>query len=146
MHPGEPARKKVKLATDLEVLQDTAKSLAKPIDLILRDPSVASDACGLAESTTSPLAITESQSLSVFVLDMQSRLFVTGQLLLKVTLLCVSCHLPVTFVCMHHLPNYYTMTHSKADPRAIATQRSHSESALSMCTTSSSLLSSRCTM
>lgn len=97
MHSSEPARKKVKLAPDVDVLQDTAKSLAKPLDLILRDPSVA-DACELAESTTSAVAATESQSFSVFVLDMQSRLFVTGQLQLplKVTLLCVSCHLPVT--------------------------------------------------
>lgn len=88
MHSSEPVRKKVKLVPDVDLLQGTGKSLVAPADVTLRGPSNASDSCELAESTTSATAVVESQSFRVFVLDIESRLFVTGQLLLKVALLC----------------------------------------------------------
>ena len=82
MHSGEPVRKKVKTRNDTDVdgLQDNAKTLVQPID-IPRDLSFASDTSPseLAQSTTSELVATvKSNSFTVFVLDVENRLFVTG--------------------------------------------------------------------
>lgn len=73
MRSSEPARKKVKLAVDIDVavLQGDAMMLVKPVDIT----SDACDTCDLAEST---IAATGSQSFTVLVLDTESRLFVTG--------------------------------------------------------------------
>ena len=82
MHSGEPARKKVKTRHDTYVdgLQDNARTLVQPVD-IPRDLSFASDTSPskLAPSTTSELVATvNSNSFTVFVLDVKNRLFMTG--------------------------------------------------------------------
>ena len=114
MHSSEPARKKVKLVSDVDLLQGNAKSLVKPVDVILRDPNTP-NTCELAASTTSAVAVVNSQSFRVFVLDIESRLFVTGQLSLKMHLLCDL--LPTSylwcFLCMCH-KSISIMTHGKA--------------------------------
>ena len=118
MHSSEPARKKFKLVPELDLLQATIKSLVKPVDAILRDPDNASDTCELVEFTTSAVAVVESQSFKVFVLDIKSRLFVTGQLSLKVPLLCdlLPTYLPAcaaSFLC-DTCESIQIMTHGKA--------------------------------
>lgn len=89
MHSSEPARKKVKLVTGVNSLQSTTKSLVQPVDLAPRDFSAVADTGDLAETSAGAVAAVEPpQSFTVFVLDSQTRLFVTGELLLQVTLLC----------------------------------------------------------
>ena len=88
MYSIEPARKKAKPTPDVDLLQGNAKPLVKPVDVILRDSSNASHTCELAEATTIAVAVVEFQRFRVFVLDIESHLFVTGQLWLKVPLLC----------------------------------------------------------
>ena len=87
MHSSEPARKKVKLVTDIDSLQSTTKSLPQPVNLVPRDLSAVPDhavpdTCELAESSAGAVAAVKPQSFTVFVLDTQTRLFVTGKLLL----------------------------------------------------------------
>ena len=67
MRSSEPARKKVKLAVDLDaaVLQGDAMMLVKSVDIT----SDASDTCDLAGST---IAATGSQSFTVLVLDTEN--------------------------------------------------------------------------
>lgn len=84
MHSSEPARKKVKLVTDIDSLQSTTKSLLEPVDLVPRDLSTVPDTCELAESSAGAGAAVEAHSFTIFVLDTQTRLFVTGKLLLQV--------------------------------------------------------------
>lgn len=93
MHSSEPARKKVKLVTDIDPLQGTTKSLLQPVDVVPRDPSAVPDTCELAGSTAGAVAAVETQSFTVFVLDTQTRLFVTGKLLFH-----LAYYLPVTLL------------------------------------------------
>ena len=80
MHSNEPAQKKVKQSSNVDVTRED-EPIRTPETFVTRDLSNASNACGQVESGGPVKGPDGSKIFTVFVLDVNNRLFATSQVL-----------------------------------------------------------------